>query len=348
MQRLGPALKQSSLRVLRACGALRALRNSEWRRARLAILCYHGFSLDDEHEWNGEYAIPAQRFEQRLELLREEKYHVLPLAEAIQRLYAQTLPPRSVAITVDDGNFDFYRLGAPLLEKYGYPATVYVSTFHVLSQTPPFRIFTNYLLWKARRANSALEFEGLDGKPLVIQVHSPEARNQSAALLHDYVRRCRLNQPERMALLRDVAKRFQIDLAAICEKRILHLIRCEEGQDLVRRGFSLELHTHRHRSAPEREMFVEEIETNREILRKMGAQPAHFCYPSGDYQTRQLPWLRQQGIQSATTCENNLASAGSHPLLLPRIIDTLAISEENFAARLAGVIRSQEQTRFRQ
>ena len=45
--------KLSVLRVLRAAGLYSFALRSRWRRERLVILCYHGVSIADEHEWDG-------------------------------------------------------------------------------------------------------------------------------------------------------------------------------------------------------------------------------------------------------------------------------------------------------
>lgn len=49
---------------------------------------------------------------------------ILRLGEALERPETQELPPRSVAVTFDDGAYDFYRQAYPLLKKYGVPVTV--------------------------------------------------------------------------------------------------------------------------------------------------------------------------------------------------------------------------------
>ena len=36
---------------LKASSVLRAVAATDWRRQRLLVLCYHGISLRDEHEW---------------------------------------------------------------------------------------------------------------------------------------------------------------------------------------------------------------------------------------------------------------------------------------------------------
>ena len=96
-------LKRVSLHAIKTVGGLQLLLDSAWRRRRLLILCYHGVSLADEHEWNPALYMPRHDFQRRLEMLRASRCALLPLGEAVQRLYAGTLPPRSVVMTFDDG-----------------------------------------------------------------------------------------------------------------------------------------------------------------------------------------------------------------------------------------------------
>src|SRR5580698_8822241 len=99
--------KMAVLRVAEATGMSRLLSGSAWRRNRLLILCYHGISKYDEHEWGGAYISP-EMFRQRLECLARNGSHGLPLSEALERLQNGTLPDRAVVITFDDGYHDFF------------------------------------------------------------------------------------------------------------------------------------------------------------------------------------------------------------------------------------------------
>src|SRR5437879_13713768 len=106
-------IRRAALHLLRNTGIFRLLRESEWRRQRLLILCYHGISLEDEHQWRPCLYMEPRILGQRLGILRRGDYNVLPLCEALQRLFAQELPPRGVTITFDDGCYDFYKSPYP-------------------------------------------------------------------------------------------------------------------------------------------------------------------------------------------------------------------------------------------
>ena len=125
-------LRRAALTSLKGAGIFGVVENSRWRRERLLILCYHGVSLEDEHEWWPALYVSPQHLERRLEILKRGQYNVLPLGEALQRLYCKDLPSRSVAITFDDGNYDFYRQAYPRLKQHSLPGNGL--SHHVLQQ----------------------------------------------------------------------------------------------------------------------------------------------------------------------------------------------------------------------
>jgi hypothetical protein len=88
----------------------------------------------------------------------------------------------------------------------------------------------------------------------------------------------------------------------------------------------------------DRQLFLREIEDNRNSIHEMtGKIASHFCYPSGVWDRAFLPWLKEAGVKSATTCEFGLASQNSNPLLLPRLVDVSALSPIEFESWLTGV-----------
>lgn len=328
--------KQATLRSLKTSGVSTLVQNSRWRRQRLLILAYHGVSTDDQHLWNGSMYVSPEMFRARLEAISKSGCAVLPLAEAITRLYANDLPDRSVAITFDDGNFDYQASAFPLLKEFGFPSTLYLTTFYSHYNKPIFGIFCEYLLWKAR--NETLDLKKITGRDSRIELSSAAARDTAFREIELHVQSQKSSAEEKTALAEMLAGQLKLDYDALIEKRIMHLLAPEEVTRLAAAGADIQLHTHRHRTPLDRELFLREIEDNRHSIQAMtGLRPSHFCYPSGVYDKRFLPWLQAAGIVSATTCEMGFASRSSNQLLLPRFLDSAALSPIEFESWLTGV-----------
>src|SRR4029453_16479621 len=114
MTTLSRRARSQALRAMRFTGAFRSIRDSRWRGRRLLILGYHGVALEDEHEWDSALYISQPRLESQLLMLRRPGCAVLPLGEALAAIEDGSLPPRSVAITFDDGNHDFHERAFPI------------------------------------------------------------------------------------------------------------------------------------------------------------------------------------------------------------------------------------------
>jgi peptidoglycan/xylan/chitin deacetylase (PgdA/CDA1 family) len=310
--------------------------NSEWRRRRLAIVCYHGVSLADEHEWDPRFYVSPQTLERRFQMLREGGYNVLPLDEAAGRLADGSLPAKSVVLTFDDGCHDFYRVALPLLRKYRLPSTLYLTTFYCTHPRPVFNMFCYYLLWKGRHSFRGDRLLDLD---VAVDLSAEEKRQALGAAIVDSATQRRLTAEEKDALAEELARQLGVtDYREILERRILQLMTAGEVAEAAAGGVDIQLHTHRHRTPLDRRLFVREIRDNRDCIRSMIGETAtkHFCYPNGVYAPEFLPWLEEEGVVSATTCESGLASPGDHPLLLPRIIDTMGLSDVEFESWLSG------------
>ena len=317
------------------CGMFTLMQNSDWRRRHLLILAYHGFSQEDEHLWDPELFMHPDKFRSRLELLKKRGCAVLPLDEAIRRLYANDLLENSVALTFDDGYYNYYQKAHPILKEFDFPATVYVTTFYVHYNRPVLDAICSYLLWKGR--NATLDLRKLTGQGSKIDLSSDAARSMANDNLMEFARQQKFSAEEKDALAIKLARQLGIDYDALCAKRILHLLTPDEVRQLAAEGVDIQMHTHRHRTPLNRELFYQEVEENRNSLRVMtGSSALHFCYPSGVFDEAFIPWLKDLNVASATTCDPALASRDSHHLLLPRIIDTHGKSPIEFEGWLTG------------
>lgn len=329
-------LKQATLGTLKTSGVFRLVENSRWRKHRLLILAYHGISLDDEHEWDPSLYMAPDTFRRRMQLLKNSHCTVLPLAEAIRSLYSNNLPDRCVALTFDDGNYDFYKEAQPILREFGFPVTVYLTTFYSQYPKPVFDVICSYLLWKGR--NGQLDFRETTGQELSVDLSDDGRRAAAVTSLREFAREQGLSAEEKDSMVASIAARLKIDYDALCARRLLRILSPDEVKLLAAEGVDIQLHTHRHRVPHERSLFLREINDNRNSIQKMtDSLPSHFCYPSGVYDRAFLPWLEDAGIVSATTCDVGFASRQSHPLMLPRLLDTSGLSDIEFQGWLSGV-----------
>ncbi|HKP37104.1 MAG TPA: polysaccharide deacetylase family protein [Pyrinomonadaceae bacterium] len=329
-------LKQTTLASLKGSGAFKLVENSRWRRQRLLILAYHGISMDDEHLWNPAQYISQELFRDRLNLIAESGCTVLPLAEAVRRLYARDLPERSIVLTFDDGTYDFYLRAYPLLKEFNYPATLYLTTFYSQYNRPVFDVCCSYLLWKGRERN--LDLSGLVGQDVNFNLSSERERTTAFEKIKRFSHEQKLSAADKDELLATIARKLGVDYDNLVSRRLLQLISPAEVKSLAADGIDVQLHTHRHRTPTDRELFLKEIEDNRNFITEItGASPSHFCYPSGNWSRTFLPWLSEAGIESATTCEIGLATPQSHPLLLPRLVDVSGLSPIEFEGWVTGI-----------
>uniref|UniRef100_UPI003562DB51 polysaccharide deacetylase family protein n=1 Tax=Pseudoalteromonas sp. TaxID=53249 RepID=UPI003562DB51 len=73
-------------------------------------------------------SVSADTFNEHLSYLKQHNFNVIALDELITALQQQqTLPEKTVAITFDDGYNNNYQQAAPILEKFGYPYTIFVN-----------------------------------------------------------------------------------------------------------------------------------------------------------------------------------------------------------------------------
>ena len=329
------AAKRRTLSVLSRFGILDAIRDSRWRQERLLILAYHSVSLSDEHQWSGQYSMPPAQFEARLRTLRDGGYNVISLDEGVRRLRERTLPPRSVVITFDDGLYDFSAQALPLLQKYGFPATVYFTSYYAEKVEPIFGLLCSYFLWRGRESHGIREAVGLRGDvgewDLSTELGRARAHTALLKTAEHY------SAAERAELLARLASGAGIDFNDFQRSRVLSLMSRDEIAALAAQGVDVQLHTHRHRMPEDRDLFLREIEENRAFVEPLRQSRArHFCYPSGEYSDQFCDWLERSDIVSATTCDPGLATARTEPLLLPRVVDTSSVSEQDFVGWLTG------------
>lgn len=92
----------------------------------------HPVLIFDYHRFNTYQAdsmtVKVSVFRYQLQYMTEHGYHFIPLARymAYRMGKAAPPPPRSIIITMDDGNESVYTRALPLVEKYRIPVTLFI------------------------------------------------------------------------------------------------------------------------------------------------------------------------------------------------------------------------------
>jgi len=327
--------KMTVLSAARRLGMYAALRQSNWRNERLLILGYHGVSLRDEHLWRPGLFMPVDLFVSRLETLSRTGCTVLSLGDALNRLRSRTLPPMAVAITFDDGFYNFYRAALPVLKRFRYPVTVYLTSYYSFCEKPVFHLLCSYILWKG--SGTIIDSKPFTGRVGSLDLRTARGVNLATAEIWNFARAARLPHKKRQQLAKNLADVVGVDWHDLEKSRVFNLMNKAELSQLMREGVDVQLHTHRHRMPNDKATFTMDLDDNRQFLRTVGQQEAkHFTYPSGVYRKEVFSWLAESGVCSATTCETGLVGPDSNCMCLPRLVDSPTLSGLEFESWLYG------------
>jgi peptidoglycan/xylan/chitin deacetylase (PgdA/CDA1 family) len=329
--RARPRLKSALYAGARAVGLFTVSRFMT--RDALRIVCWHGTSLGEEQARFPSMFLSPDLLERRL--LALHRYPVLPLEEAVRRLADGTLPPASVALTIDDGFFGTLRHAWPALQRHGFPATLYVTSYHAEKRTPVFRLLVQWIFLSTPAPLLDLSALGL-GMVGTLPLEPGAARDEGMWRIIRHAEQ-HLDEPGRQELADRLGMLLDVDLAPVRTGRWLSLATPDELAAAAREGLDLQLHTHRHRFPLDRGLALRELRDNRAVLEPLAGQPLrHFCYPSGYVRPGHLSWLAEAGVLSATTCEPGLNRPGDSPYTLRRFLDGSQVSQLEFEAELSG------------
>jgi peptidoglycan/xylan/chitin deacetylase (PgdA/CDA1 family) len=284
---------------------------------KLAILTYHGV-VEAPQPIPDPCMVPIGEFRRQIHFLREH-YEVLPLDEAVTRCRANRLKRSALAITFDDGYQSNHDLALPVLEKLGLPATIYLATAFLDTDTT---IWTGLL----QHAFSVTRMERLDWRGRPWELDSPSSRAASLQAI-----RAMLKSMPQANLFETVAELMQSltgsDGTTLHASSPYRMLDATSLQRLAKSDcIQLGAHTHRHYvlSRIAREMQQSEILVSKRKVESLTSRPCRaFAYPNGrpeDFTEETVAILEDCGFDSAVTTSAGLCSGTSFsPMRIPRL-----------------------------
>ncbi|MFH1189436.1 MAG: polysaccharide deacetylase family protein [Candidatus Omnitrophota bacterium] len=108
------------------------------------VLMYHSVDYNDKAT---KLSVRPESLETHMKYFRDNRYNVVTLDKMIDYIRnKEKVPPKTVAITFDDGYYNNYKHAYPILKKYGIPATIFVIVNKIGTE--------GYLGWKEIREMS--------------------------------------------------------------------------------------------------------------------------------------------------------------------------------------------------
>jgi peptidoglycan/xylan/chitin deacetylase (PgdA/CDA1 family) len=277
--------------------------------AKLSILIYH--RVLPRHDPMLEFEPDAAEFERQVALLASQ-FAVLPLSEAVDRLKKGTLARRTACVTFDDGYADNAEIALPILQRWGIPATFFISTAFLDGGC----MWNDVVIESVRAARAAtldLTSIGLGNH----RVQSYAQRRQAVARLLTALKY--LPPEERRHRVMQMAS---ITSTALPDRLMMT---SEQVRALSSAGMEIGGHTVNHPilTSIGNEDAHQEIAQGKEVLTSIIDAPVKlFAYPNGkpgvDYQRQHVEIVRSLGFEAAFSTSWGAANRLTDPYQLPR------------------------------
>ena len=291
-------------------------------RPRTALILYYHSVADDPQEY-GAYIAPAivietERFRRQMELLRK-RYHPVTLEEIRRWLAGEiNLPPRSVAVTFDDGFADNYAIAAPVMEQHDIRGTFYLTAHSVEHRSLPWFCKVHYLF--DRWATVGKTFKD-DASGHWFRVDTPAERRNAYQHFGYPCARAVAEEQEKW-----IAKVESLIGIAYNATDAPEMMTWNQADDLIRRGHIIGNHTFSHPNVahltPEDQR--SEIERSDRLFRERLANPVeHFSYPhpclNPQWDTASQEMITEAGYKTIVLTEPGGVTQQSSPLRLARV-----------------------------
>jgi len=316
--------------LLHRAGGLRGVRY--WNRRGFRILMYHGFP-----------SIPGMQealAKQCDHMMRH--YRILSLTEIGRYVReGKRPPPNALAVTVDDGNQNFFLNGYPVFHAHQIPVTVFLVSGFLDRQLWLWWDQIRYVLEKTSRSSFPMSLS--PGRPPVtFTLETDDERQRAISAITEAVKN--LGQAERHRVLNEgLFKLLDVELPSEPPRHMAPM-RWSEVRQIAENGVDVGAHTVSHpmlsRLQDHQELVREIEDSKRRIEEEVHRPVAHFCYPYGhreDFNDETLNVLERCNFQTAVTTQHGLNFRESHPFLLKRLSVDAMLPEFYFQERLAGL-----------
>lgn len=298
--------KRLAMYTLEAVGGFRLL---QWlHKNKTQILMYH--RILDISAVSG---VSPQLFEQQLAYISTH-FRVVSVETLLSELRDGQKKPYTLALTFDDGHYDFYENAWPLLKKYQLPASLYITTGFVDGQSWLWPDLIKFLLLNSKEQYLSLA-------PLGNFSLNTETLHNCWSRIGDYC--LTLDVTERNRFIEELATATRI---RIPEQpfRPFSAVTWEQLREMQSEGLDIASHTFSHALLSKlnsSDLNFELQHSAQMISTHLGIEAKGICYPNGRPEDINLDVIRaaQATGYRYGLLARNYPHNSNHPFLLGRL-----------------------------
>ena len=293
--------------------------------SREMILLYHRIARSESDPWS--LCVTPEHFAEHVDVLR--KYSTIRLTDiqSAGRMFGRS--GYSVAITFDDGYADNFYQAAPLLDRYGMPATFFIVTGYVETDREFWWDELEKIVFQTTVPPTNIEFNVL-GSTYSFDVGSMSSPLALYLSLYDFLQP--LSHELRLGLMDQLLERSKQSISVRPPYQVMTRdeIRQLAGNPL----FAIGAHTVTHPRLSTQSIPVQKTEMldSKKWLEELVGNPIiSFSYPYGGkvhYTEETLQIVRATGFKYACTNDGRYVTKDNAPLELPRFNITDMDGEE--------------------
>lgn len=299
------------------------------------VLMYHRIANFSSDPW--ELAVSPENFEEHLKILKA--YNVISTEELEDIIIKKSkIPSKTVIITFDDGYRDNFLAGKPLLEKYNFPATFFITTDSIGKEREFWWDTLERICLHSENLPKQLNLEQLGFN--ILDIGNSENMINHLDLYYklcDIVREMPAKQQQNFIKTLKAWANNDIERAEFFAMNIKELLDLQSNK-----LFTIGAHTMTHPFLPNFSFDYQkkEIEGSVAFLKKLtGKSVKYLAYPHGGRNQDTLTILANSSIDLAFTTKGQLFNTDTKKHMVPRF-QVCNWNGEQFASNLNTWLRN--------
>ena len=281
-------------------------------RDKILILMYHRFGREAHP-----YKTSAAEFSAHLEYLKKH-HRVLSLTEILEALENnRSLPPNSVAITIDDGYLDTFEIAFPILKKFKVPAVLFAVTDFLDAKCWLWTDFMRFILTQTPEKICSIEWSAYDKVETVLT--GELQRLEIAARLNSHLKL--LPDEQKEAKIKQIAEKLSVEIPPLPPPEFAP-ISWRQAQEMDANNLKIESHTVTHpilTNITQTRLDFELQKSKKRLEEVLNKSVEIFCYPNGTLNETVWQSVKNNNYKCAVTTTYGFNEKQENPFLLKRI-----------------------------